>query len=115
MSSQALKTDAISALDDGIENGLRWMLARQSDEGYWVGRLQTNSSMEAEWTLALHFMGLGDHPLRPKLVNAILREQRHFKTNATGLQSSWASSRTTVNVSVACHRWSWFSFRGRNR
>ncbi len=77
MSSQALKTDQnAAALEAGIEQGLRWMLARQSDDGYWVGRLQTNSSMEAEWTLALHFMGLRDHPLRPQLARAILKEQR---------------------------------------
>ncbi|MGF1483981.1 MAG: squalene--hopene cyclase [Opitutales bacterium] len=61
---------------NAIDSGLDWFAKRQHDEGYWAGRLQTNSSMEAEWILALGFLGLEDHPIRQRLANAILREQR---------------------------------------
>uniref|UniRef100_UPI0031FF2AF5 squalene--hopene cyclase n=1 Tax=Iodidimonas sp. SYSU 1G8 TaxID=3133967 RepID=UPI0031FF2AF5 len=59
-----------------IESGFGWSVARQHPEGYWVGKLQTNSCMEAEWILALHFLGLHDHPRRAGLVRSLLREQR---------------------------------------
>jgi squalene-hopene/tetraprenyl-beta-curcumene cyclase len=100
VSSQALKTTPnAAALETSIEQGLRWMLGRQDGQGYWVGRLQTNSSMEAEWTLALHFMGLSEHPLRPRLVRAILNEQRP--------DGAWqvyhGSPAGDVNATVECY------------
>ena len=65
-----------SALDDGISSGLAWLDEHQNDEGYWVGMLQSNSCMEAEWLLAFHVLGLEDHPLKAGLVRSLLREQR---------------------------------------
>ena len=65
-----------ATLDSAIEHGLQWLFDRQHEDGYWMGILESNSCMEAEWLLALHFLGLHDHPLREGLVNAILNEQR---------------------------------------
>ncbi len=100
MNSQALTTDLKTTdLESGIAQGLRWMLDRQSGDGYWVGRLQTNSSMEAEWMLALHFMGLRDHPLRPRLAQAVLEEQR-----ADGAwQVYHGAPAGDVNATVECY------------
>lgn len=65
-----------NAIHESMTDGLAWSVDSQHPEGYWVGKLQTNSCMEAEWILALHFMGLNDHPSRPGLIKSILREQR---------------------------------------
>ncbi len=59
-----------------IDNGIGWSVSRQHKDGYWVGKLQSNSCMEAQWILALHVLGLNDHRLRPGLVRSLLREQR---------------------------------------
>ncbi|MBI1181211.1 MAG: squalene--hopene cyclase [Alphaproteobacteria bacterium] len=64
------------ALAEAIRDGFAWSAARQHADGYWVGRLQTNACMEAEWVLALHVLGLRDHPHVPGLVRALLRGQR---------------------------------------
>jgi squalene-hopene/tetraprenyl-beta-curcumene cyclase len=72
LSSQT--TDEI--LRAAIRDGFAWSVARQQPEGYWVGKLQTNACMEAEWVLALHFLGLHDHPHLPGLKAALLRGQR---------------------------------------
>ena len=45
-------------LEQGIDQATRWLWDNQAEDGYWVGRLQSNSCMEAEWIMALHFMGL---------------------------------------------------------
>ena len=63
-------------VDGAIAGAAEWLAAAQKPEGYWVGRLESNVCMEAEWILALWFMGLEDHPLRPRLAKALLREQR---------------------------------------
>ncbi|HEY3282890.1 MAG TPA: squalene--hopene cyclase [Armatimonadota bacterium] len=55
---------------------VQWLLERQTPEGYWEGVLESNSCMEAQGLLALHFLGLGDSPQVDGLVRAILREQR---------------------------------------
>jgi len=63
-------------LTASIAEAADWLGKRQKPEGYWVGRLESNACMEAEWTLALWFMGLEDHPLRPRLA-ASLRKTQH--------------------------------------
>lgn len=63
-------------IEASIAAGLGWSLNRQSDKGYWVGRLQSNSCMEAEWILALHVIGAEEHPIRAGLARSLLREQR---------------------------------------
>jgi squalene-hopene/tetraprenyl-beta-curcumene cyclase len=63
-------------LSAAIEAAGDWLKARQKPEGYWVGRLESNACLEAQWILALWFMGLEDHPLRPRLGKALRRMQR---------------------------------------
>ena len=63
-------------LNASIEAAADWLTARQKPEGYWVGRLESNGCMEAQWILALWFMGLEDHHLRPRLALSLLKTQR---------------------------------------
>jgi len=53
-----------------------WLIANQRPDGHWVGEVETNACMEAQWCLALWFLGLEDHPLRPRLGQALLDTQR---------------------------------------
>ncbi len=86
-------------LDDTIQRGLEWSREAQAPDGHWAGRLQTNSCMEAQWLVALHVLGLRDHPLVPGLVQAVLQEQRddgawHVYHDAPG---------GDVNTTVECY------------
>lgn len=63
-------------LTGAIDAAADWLSARQKPEGYWVGRLESNACMEAQWILALWFMGLEDHHLRPRLANSLRETQR---------------------------------------
>ncbi len=60
----------------GIERSLAWLAADQKAEGYWVGAVESNSCMEAEWILAMHVLGVHDDPKLPGVVQAILNQQR---------------------------------------
>jgi len=72
ISAQALA----QAADRAVNAALAWLYPRQDQRGFWVGRLESNSSMEAEWILAMHFLGVRNDPKQPGVVRAILKRQR---------------------------------------
>ena len=71
--THAVQTE--SPLDDAIASATLWLDDEQNAEGFWVGMLESNSCMEAEWLLVMHFLGYA-HPRKQDLVNSILAAQR---------------------------------------
>jgi len=65
-----------AALRSGVRAAVDWLVERQKPDGHWVGRAQSNSCMEAQWRLALWFLGLDDHPLCARLAQSLLDTQR---------------------------------------
>lgn len=92
-------TDLQAQVETAISSGLAWSRTTQHDDGYWVGKLQSNSCMEAQWLLALHIMDLWDHPHRDGLVQSLLREQRP--------DGSWGiyhnADAGDINTTVECY------------
>ncbi len=86
-------------LDTAIGGGVAWSMTRQSDQGFWVGKLQSNSCMEAQWILALHFLNLRDHAQWSGLVQSLLNEQR--------ADGSWGiyhdAPAGDINTTVECY------------
>jgi len=70
------EVDLNDRLDQGIERALGWLQRNQQPNGHWAGFLKTNSAIEAEWILAMHFLGIDDDPKYPEVVRSILSEQR---------------------------------------
>ncbi|MEZ4601370.1 MAG: squalene--hopene cyclase [Syntrophotaleaceae bacterium] len=68
--------NAETRLEAGIESAIDWLSRHREPEGFWVGRLESNSCIEAEWILAMHFLGVKDDPKFEGVVRAILNEQR---------------------------------------
>lgn len=65
-----------TALDRAIDRAIGWLDRTQHPDGRWVGRLETNSCIEAEWVLGMHVLGITDDPKHPRIVRAILEQQR---------------------------------------
>ncbi|WP_316201533.1 MULTISPECIES: squalene--hopene cyclase [unclassified Bradyrhizobium] len=65
-----------TALKSTVRAAADWLIAHQKPDGHWVGRAESNACMEAQWCLALWFIGLEDHPLRPRMGQALLQTQR---------------------------------------
>ncbi|MEL6112353.1 MAG: prenyltransferase/squalene oxidase repeat-containing protein, partial [Pseudomonadota bacterium] len=63
-------------LETSLNAAAAWSADHRHPDGYWVGRLESNVCMEAEWILALWVVGLDDHPLRPRLAEALISTQR---------------------------------------
>jgi squalene-hopene/tetraprenyl-beta-curcumene cyclase len=64
------------AVADAIAEGLQWLEGTQKPEGFWAGMLETNACIEAEWLLAMHFLGIEDDPKKPGIMRALLDTQR---------------------------------------
>lgn len=64
------------ALRSAMQAAVDWSVERQKPDGHWVGAVQSNACMEAQWCLALWFLGLERHPLRPRLARSLLDTQR---------------------------------------
>lgn len=65
-----------SALATAIDEGLNWLDDNQSREGFWVGILESNACIEAQWLLAMHFLGIRNDPKKKGLVQGLLNAQR---------------------------------------
>jgi squalene-hopene/tetraprenyl-beta-curcumene cyclase len=85
-------------LDEAIGRAIGWLHREQHPDGYWVGMLESNQCMEAEWLLAMHFLGF-DHPRKSEIVATILNAQRE--------DGSWESyfdaPAGDINSTVECY------------
>ncbi len=89
----------IQVLNNSIEDALDWSVRHQAPEGYWIGDIDTNCCMEAEWIMAMHFLGLLNDPKLPEVVRAIVSEQRE--------DGSWEiyykAPTGDINTTVECY------------
>jgi squalene-hopene/tetraprenyl-beta-curcumene cyclase len=89
---------ASDQLDHAIQAATQWLDRTQSDEGYWVGLLESSYCMEAEWLLAMHFLGY-DHPRKSDLVATLLRAQREDGS----WEAYYDAPQGDINSTVECY------------
>jgi squalene-hopene/tetraprenyl-beta-curcumene cyclase len=61
--------------DDTLNAALQWLVRNQKEGGFWVGMVESNSCMEAEWLLCSHIMGV-DLPMKDGFIRTLLHRQR---------------------------------------
>ena len=64
------------ALNQAIQRAHDYFLKARYRGGYWWGELESNPTMEAEYILLTHFLGVVDKERRRKVANHILSQQR---------------------------------------
>jgi squalene-hopene/tetraprenyl-beta-curcumene cyclase len=62
-------------VEDVIEKGMRWLLSAQSQEGYWWGELEADTTLESDYIPYLHILGKLNSEKTPKLANYIRQRQ----------------------------------------
>jgi squalene-hopene/tetraprenyl-beta-curcumene cyclase len=87
-----------SELDLPIAKATDWLDAEQTIEGFWAGMLESSYSMEAEWLLAMHFLGY-EHPRKNDLVATILNGQR----DDGSWESYYDAAQGDINSTVECY------------
>ena len=91
--------DLKAELDQSIDRAYQWSCQQQHPEGHWVGFLETNCTMEAEWILGMHIMGVHDDPKKPGVLAAIRHQQR--SDGAWGVYHEAESG--DMNATVECY------------
>lgn len=89
-----------SRLDALIDAGLQWLDRHQHAEGYWVGMLESNCCMEAEWLLVAHVLGI-ELPDSAALIRGILARQRPDGAWETFFQAPSGDINSTVECYTA--------------
>jgi squalene-hopene/tetraprenyl-beta-curcumene cyclase len=67
--------DFESQVEQAISRSAEWLLSAQSQEGYWWGELEADTTLESDYILYLHVLGQLDSPKVEKLANYIRRKQ----------------------------------------
>ena len=100
-STDATKVDvqnAPSKIRSTLRKAIDWIRVRQTDDGIWNAPLDTNCCMEAQWILAMHFIGFDD-PKKPKVIQYILDRQRE--------DGAWdvyyGSEQGDINTTLECY------------
>ena len=63
------------SLQTTLDAALGWLLRNQKEGGYWVGMVESNSCMEAEWLLASHILGV-KLPMQEGFIRTLFHRQR---------------------------------------
>jgi squalene-hopene/tetraprenyl-beta-curcumene cyclase len=85
-------------LEASIASAIGWLDRTQTADGFWVGMLESNCCMEAEWLLAMHFLGV-EHPRRNDIVATIRAAQRPDGA----WQSYYDAPQGDINATVECY------------
>jgi squalene-hopene/tetraprenyl-beta-curcumene cyclase len=62
-------------LPDAIERGAEHLISLQAEEGYWLGELEADSTLESDYIYYLHVLGKADPVRIAKLANYVRRKQ----------------------------------------
>ena len=62
-------------LPESIERGAEHLISLQADEGYWVGELEADSTLESDYIYYLNVLGKADPVRIAKLANYVRRKQ----------------------------------------
>ena len=67
--------DWTARLEQAIERGVEHLLSLQADEGYWLGELEADSTLESDYIYYLHVLDKADPERIAKLANYVRRRQ----------------------------------------
>ena len=100
MSAVAAMSDMGPHLDEAIHAATAWLYSDQAEDGYWAGMLESNCCMEAQWLLAMHFLGYA-HPHKQQIVQTLLNAQRGDGSWETYYDAPDGDINTTVECYAA--------------
>src|SRR5690348_15710464 len=62
-------------LENAIRLGAEYLLSLQAEEGYWLGELEADTTLESDYIFYLHVLGSPDSRRISKLANYVRRKQ----------------------------------------
>src|SRR3989337_2644533 len=62
-------------LSEAIDRGVAHLLSLQAQEGYWLGELEADTTLESDYVFYLHVLGKADPERIAKLASYVRRRQ----------------------------------------
>src|SRR5713226_10620456 len=62
-------------LQEAVERGVSYLLSLQAQEGYWLGELEADTTLESDYIFYLHILGKADPQRIAKLANYVRQRQ----------------------------------------
>ena len=87
-----------NAVREAVRRSQDYFVRSQAHEGYWWGELESNSTMEAEYLMLTHFLGIGGGDTWRKLANSLFKSQRE-----DGTWGQYYDSPGDLSTSVECY------------
>ena len=87
-------------LSRSVKSAIGWLKKNQDPSGFWVGMVESNSTIEAEWLLASYIMGFS-LPSEAGIIKALLQRQRADGSWATYPGAPDGDINSTVEVYAA--------------
>lgn len=89
---------ALEVVRDTISRSVQWLFGQQHADGYWVGELEADVMLEADYIFMHKLLGTGDPGKLERAVNEILRHQ-----NEDGGWSLYPGGPSNVNYGVKAY------------
>ena len=89
---------AMEKVSDGIARAVNCLWAQQHEQGYWVGELEADSMLEADYIFMHTLLSTGDRGKMERCINEILRHQ-----NEDGGWSLYPGGPSNINYGVKCY------------
>ena len=67
--------DWAERVEKAVDNGTEYLLSIQTEEGYWHGELEADTTLESDYIYYLHVLGKADPERVAKLANYVRRRQ----------------------------------------
>jgi squalene-hopene/tetraprenyl-beta-curcumene cyclase len=90
--------DLRTAVAEAVRRSQEYFTRTQSPEGFWWGELESNPTMEAEYLLLTHFLGIGDTETWRKLANHLFKTQRE-----DGTWGQYYGAPGDLSTSIECY------------
>ena len=87
-----------NAVAEVVHRSQAYFTSTQAPEGYWWGELESNATMEAEYLLLTHFLGIGDRDTWRKLANHLFKVQRE-----DGTWGQYYGAPGDLSTSIECY------------
>src|SRR5438128_2413835 len=73
--SQQLEFAKLSPLDHSVDRAAAFLVQLQENEGYWLGELEADTTLESDYIFYLHVLGKFDRTRVRKLAEYVRRRQ----------------------------------------
>lgn len=96
--SSALSHAEEAKIAESIQKSIHKLLRLQHEEGFWLGELECDVSVTADWVLLMHILGRAQTPKLEKAARWILQHQ-----NSDGGWPVYFGGPSDLNCSVKCY------------